>query len=905
MATYYEDVISADSPSLVAAGIITGIGGPAGVSWLPSTPGTTGTAPTADTGDYGYQLDGATAYGQTPYEGSPTGGLGPFSVELWVMPNGYAGTLVGSGAPGGTAPDFTLQIESGGAAGGRVAISLGAGDVNYALFYLHSNPGLCRTGVWNHVVVTFDGVATVYIYVNGVGISGTLSLPFGFYPASQAPLLIGAMGEPLVLVSGILYEIPTDFFGGGISNVAFYDFPLSQQQVCRHLSAVNGTAVYPDISTYIDDYYPTIITDNPTAYYRCDETAGNLAVDRSGNGNNGAYGLGEKSLDVSGAIYDGNPAVLLEEPPLAGNAWDATPAGIVTPLRSISFDTEFSIEAWVYLTSVPPSGYTSQIASVCGGNELAGDGAGIQFYVDDAGYAHIFLQGGSIASNVQSAAPLPSGQYNYVCATWDLTTLSLYVNGVLSASATPTGTFSAWSYNLCFGFNPASDAGDIGQLAASLDEPAIYAYALTAGRVYIHWKAGLGPLEPPPPPVAIGNDQHYFLLYIYDKKGNLVDIPQADIDSLNLMDQLNGGSGTSDLSFVRDFNQIGAINYLYRVHAYMWNGRIPQPTNPTWAGYMVDIDQEKTRTLGKITVHLEGDQKQLDRGAVYENVNPLVGGNPALDAADYMRHLYTVYAPPGYCILACPPTLFPLLPGQYQMMQLGEVIDTVLKTGRDDLGNLITWRVWNNSALVRTLQIRPDQNPNTVEGVQFKHIFMEMCASYKINTKYSEMCNVITILGGQDYITGLPVVGSYIDDESEVAFGPWEQILSVWQLISQSAADSYAEAFLDIHGNPQANGEIELHAPDPSLVSGVWIQVWEKVDPISGPVIKQMRISSVRWEVGRSRIKQTLSPTAPTPYLDYAVYKMGLTQAKRGNNQISNLPVNLQNNFVRGGGNAS
>ena len=59
---------------------------------------------------------------------------------------------------------------------------------------------------------------------------------------------------------------------------------------------------------------------------------------------------------------------------------------------------------------------------------------------------------------------------------------------------------------------------------------------------------------------------------------------------------------------------------------------------------------------------------------------------------------------------------------------------------------------------------------------------------------------------------------------------------------------------------------------------------------------------SVRWEVGRSRIKQTLTPTAPTPYLDKAVYQLGLRSANNGTNQISKLPVNSQYNFVRGGG---
>lgn len=436
---------------------------------------------------------------------------------------------------------------------------------------------------------------------------------------------------------------------------------------------------------------------------------------------------------------------------------------------------------------------------------------------------------------------------------------------------------------------------------AAIGELAIYNYALTSDQIYNHYVRGLGPSTPPPPPSIIGNDQHYFEVLIFDKKNRLVDVPQADIDSLSLTDQLNGGSATSSLSFVRDFNKIGAAQYLFRVLVRIWNGRIAKPTDPTWNGYMVDIDQEKTRSLGKITWHLEGDQKQLDRASVYEDVNPLVGGNPPLDAADYIRHLYNTYAPPGYCQLSCPATLFALLPGQYEMMQLGQVIDTVLKTGRDNLGNLVIWRVNCDKSLRRTLLIESDQNPNTVAGVKFKHIFVqEMCSKYLIKTKYSDITNVITVQGGQDYITGLPVVGSFIDDNSVAAYLPWEKILSVWSLISKTACDNYAQTYLDMYGNPQAQGDVELHNPDPSIRSGVWVQIWENASSI-----KQMRVSSVRWEVGRTRIRQTLSPTAPTPYLDWAVYKLGLNAANNGTNRINQLPVNTQQNFVRSGGTGS
>ena len=101
---------------------------------------------------------------------------------------------------------------------------------------------------------------------------------------------------------------------------------------------------------------------------------------------------------------------------------------------------------------------------------------------------------------------------------------------------------------------------------------------------------------------------------------------------------------------------------------------------------------------------------------------------------------------------------------------------------------------------------------------------------------------------------------------------------------------------------PRAVGFISLSSPKRwrfptrSLKSGVWIQAWDNAS-----VIRQMRITSARVEIGRSRIKQTLTPTAPTPYLDKAVYKMGLNAANTGVNQISKLPVNTQGNYVRTG----
>lgn len=881
MSTYYADTIVADGPIFAALGIVGGDGTVVGSP-------TSITAPTLDTGDAGYQFNGTSEYVITGYSGSPVGAAS-FSVEFWVLPGANGGALFGAAGSLGDADDIDIELSASSGGKATVSVSLGGGSTNYAIFGLNTVLAgtNVRVGAWNHVVFTFDGTLGK-IYVNGVRCA-VQTTRYAFAPSGVSPLLIMAKGEPSP-------SVPIDFCDAAIADVAFYDRPLSIERVIQHFAARAGTPAYPPSSGFTGDYYPTIIGDNPILYYRCDETAGALAVDRTGNGHHGSYGAGSHTLNEPGAIYDGDASVALQETP--PGYWDATSANISTPLTAASPSTQFSVEAWVFVTSLPDVG----VICATMGQDPTLDGPGFSLTIGTDG-----KMTGSVyadpSDNAQITTPsaLPSGQWNYVVMTFDLTQIVLYVNGAPVASIPATFAGAAWYSNLTWGVFPVNYFADAGQLLATLDEPAIYNYPLTPGQVYTHYIAGLGPLPPPGPISIIGNDQHYFDVQIFDKRGQLVDIPQDDIDSLSLLDQLNGGSATSTLSFIRDFNAIGAIEYLYSVLVRVWNGRIARPVDPTWNGYMVDIDQEKTRTLGKITCHLEGDQKQLDRAAVYEDVNPLVDGNPPLDAADYIRHLYTTYAPPGFCTLSCPPTLFDLLPGQYEMMQLGQVIDTVLKTGRDDLGNLIIWRVNRAANLQRTLLVEADQNPNTVAGAKFAYIFPnEQCSKYEIKTKYSEIGNVITVQGGQDYITGLPVVGSFIDEDSVATWGPWEQILSVWQLISQSAADSYAEAWLDIHGNPQANGEMEMHNPDPTLRSGKWIQVWENASSV-----KQMRITSMRLEIERSRIRQTLSPTAPTPYLDKALYRLGLNSANNGQNLVTQLPVNTQNNFVRSGFTAS
>src|SRR5579872_3157458 len=66
--------------------------------------------------------------------------------------------------------------------------------------------------------------------------------------------------------------------------------------------------------------------------------------------------------------------------------------------------------------------------------------------------------------------------------------------------------------------------------------------------------------------------QHRWLLYVLDQNGHVVDIPQTDVESVEVEDILNGGSGQGTIVFRRDYNNIGALAYGYKCLLFFWLG---------------------------------------------------------------------------------------------------------------------------------------------------------------------------------------------------------------------------------------------------------------------------------------------------------------------------------------------
>ncbi|MBC5805618.1 MAG: hypothetical protein ACR2KS_10095 [Candidatus Eremiobacter antarcticus] len=390
-----------------------------------------------------------------------------------------------------------------------------------------------------------------------------------------------------------------------------------------------------------------------------------------------------------------------------------------------------------------------------------------------------------------------------------------------------------------------------------------------------------------------------WVLKIYDNLGNLVDIPQTDVYSIDVEDGLNGGSGQGTVVFQREFNKIGNLAYGYQFQLWFWPEGGSMLTDPWYSGHLVDFDQEQLATTGRVTAKLEGDFKLLDAAIVSLSINPGVAGNPNLSTKTFLQMVDTIYRPPSFGAAVISPTVMPnLLPMQFDASKLGAVIDTTTKTVRDSTGLLYTWFVRTQADLTKRITIQVDQNPNVVAGVPFKHLFVgSQLDQYKIATKYRDIINVVAVYGGKDPVTGQQVYGAFSDAVSLATYGAIEDKISVPALSSNAAAQSYATTWLLLHAYPQAQGDFRLLICDPTIFAGTWVQIWE-----TPTVVKQIRAALVKVSIKGERIEQSVSTQSPVPYLDSAIYRMGVNVQTTAAIASIATPVNTQNLFIRFGG---
>ena len=226
-------------------------------------------------------------------------------------------------------------------------------------------------------------------------------------------------------------------------------------------------------------YAKTILSDTPLAYWRLDETNGSVAYDYLG-GYNGVYtnvalGLaGYNSLDPDTAAGFGT--VTATNSFVGGIGVDFAGAGAVT----------FSAEAWVKGSAQTGGAGIIAKGTGGGGEEFAidtGSGGGkFRIYVrDQAGAAH--NANGTIA---------PDGNWHHVVGVCDEVNgfVTLYVDGASNATAAISGGVLSSPNPLTIGSRQSGTGPFNLNFVGTIDEVAVYNYALSAAQVTNHYFMG-------------------------------------------------------------------------------------------------------------------------------------------------------------------------------------------------------------------------------------------------------------------------------------------------------------------------------------------------------------------------------------------------------------------------------
>ncbi|TAM60406.1 hypothetical protein EPN52_05065, partial [bacterium] len=360
-----------------------------------------------------------------------------------------------------------------------------------------STPSALQTNTTYDVVATYDGT-TANLYLNGAPVaSATKTGTFIDYDTTHG----------LAIGDDAGFSDPA--YAGTIDEVAIYAKPLTAARVQAHYAAATqapGPTPSPSpspsptpapspsatpapsptpTSTPVPvsgNYAAAVLASNPVAYYRLDESSGSVAHDSSPNALNGTIGT-SVTKGAPGLLQTSNDAAMI----FSGLQ---SSAGIVAvpPNALLRPSTQVSIECLLRFTSVPKT-YAVPLS-----------------YGSDAVYApyDLYFASGHLDAQINlssgvlvlsSPGALQTNTTYHIVATYDGTSMKLYLNGSAVASGTRTGTIVG--YDLAHGFAIGDDAGlsDPGY-AGTVDEVAIYNRALSASDVLTHYNATLS--SPPP-----------------------------------------------------------------------------------------------------------------------------------------------------------------------------------------------------------------------------------------------------------------------------------------------------------------------------------------------------------------------------------------------------------------------
>ena len=219
-------------------------------------------------------------------------------------------------------------------------------------------------------------------------------------------------------------------------------------------------------------YASVVLGDTPIAYWRLGEQDGTEARDEV-SARHGKY-LGNVTLGADGAT-DGNTAA----------RFDGLTSYVSVPnFPGFGGTLPFSVEAWI-----EPDLLTAVRAIV--GHSYYDNAAGItDGYRVYHAEGSLYCQRSSFSAieGLGWADALPLGTYTHFVLVYDGLTMTLFLNGesvTSAASRTPIGTNGTFG----FGADLQHESGPVAYFSGSIDEVAVYDYALDEAQVAAHYAA--------------------------------------------------------------------------------------------------------------------------------------------------------------------------------------------------------------------------------------------------------------------------------------------------------------------------------------------------------------------------------------------------------------------------------
>lgn len=216
-------------------------------------------------------------------------------------------------------------------------------------------------------------------------------------------------------------------------------------------------------------YADEVLSDNPTAYWRLGESSGTTAADEQGSWD-GTY-VNSPTLGEPGALAgDSDTSVLFTRVDQ-----DRVDCG-----KPHVNHAQVSVECWLKTS-------TTGLHMMFMTADSSGD-RNWHLYVSGGGETVTFVKIGGGVVTLSGATQVIDGAWHHVVATYDGSTMRIYVDGSEDASTSASGDIAGSSVApLRISSN---GRGNDDYFDGHIDEAALYDFALTATRVSDHYSAG-------------------------------------------------------------------------------------------------------------------------------------------------------------------------------------------------------------------------------------------------------------------------------------------------------------------------------------------------------------------------------------------------------------------------------